>query len=170
MDLDFDSILKEAVRLQDQIRETYRGFQSTRNLNEDRDLIGAIGQLWVIEQIKSWGFVPQEWGYFDPNKRSDDCDFIWRYEKCDVKASPTQFPQIYRNSRFLIKDDSESKKVDHYIFVKVDLAGKKVVIAGCMKYNCFWEDSLPFESYKIKYPCHYILAKDLTPFEDFIYA
>jgi hypothetical protein len=167
-----DEFLEAAIKQQKMMHDKMEGFQSTINMNNDRDLLGFLGQASVVHKIREWGYEPKFSAYFNPALTGDDGDFEWRYEKCDVKASSVSkdFPKVYPNSRFLIKDKSEVKEVDRYVFCKVDIPKRVVLIAGCMNYNRFWRDSKPLESDKCKEPCHYVLAKDLDSFRKFIYA
>jgi hypothetical protein len=154
---------------EEQKKVTYKGLASTRNLNEDRDFIGAVGQLFVIDEMRSWGFEPKHSDYFDPKRSGDECDLEWRYEKIDVKTSPltNNYNKIFPNSRFLVKDESMYKKVDRYVFVKVNMETEEVVIAGCIDYNRFWRIAEPMTG---KLDCHYVLARQLADFKKFVYA
>lgn len=153
-------------------------YKSTKELNRYRDLYGYIGQFGVIEWIADLVFTPDHEEYFTEDKKGDECDFVWRYEKCDVKASPTSkgYPKVYPKSRLLVKDDT--KKVDRLVFVKVNVSDRMMYIAGTISWQKFWgvpEEYLegrakPFESKKVKHPCHYILAKDLSDFKKWVQA
>lgn len=151
-------------------------YKSTKELNPFRDLYGYIGQQGVIEWIESQGFIVEYGDYFDDSNSGDEYDFIWKYEKCDVKTSPTDkdFPRVYRNSRFLVKEGT--KKVDRFVFAKVNAEEKLLYIAGTISWADFYgteENQKPlskeFESENMKHPCRYILNKDLESFKDFIY-
>lgn len=153
-------------------------YRSTRELNKYRDLYGYIGQFGIIDWFQDLGFNSEHEDYFTDDKKGDEYDFIWRYERCDVKASPTSkdYPKVYPKSRLLVKDDT--KQVDRLVFVKVNIPDRKMFIAGTISWQNFWgvpEEYLegkakPFESKNSKYPCHYILAKDLDDFKKFVYA
>jgi hypothetical protein len=160
-----NNLVDYAKQLQRDMEKQKTNSDSTRDLNKDKNLIGAIGQLVATKQIRDWGY-DVETCYFDPEVSSDSCDFMWKYEKVDVKSSPGYASG--HNSRFLIKEESESKKVDRYVFVKVNLEERNCYIAGCITYNDFWNKALVFESPRIKFPCKYVLGKDLTSFKDFI--
>ena len=106
--------------------------------------------------------------FYGVNKVQYD-DFEWRYEKCDVKSSPVSedYPKVYPTSRLLVRDGT--KKVDRFVFTKINLKDKVVLIAGCIKSHKFWDLAKPLIE-NAKHPCHYVLAKELSPFRDFIYA
>lgn len=153
-------------------------YKSTKELSKFRDLYGYIGQLGVVEWMNSLGFEVEHGEYFKDDKLGDDCDFVWRDEKCDVKASSTSkgYPIVYPKTRFLVKDGT--KEVDRFVFAKVNLPDKILLIAGTMSWYDFWgvpEEykkgiARPFESERIKHPCHFVLARELESFTNFVYA
>ena len=138
-------------------KEIGRGWESTRNLNEDRDVIGMIGQYAVVQQATEWGEVDAP-EYYDSNLEGDEYDFKFKGKTWDVKSFTGDY------ERLLIKNDSKGKKVDRYVFAKVDLTGKTVHILGWMSFDQFWEQARPFKSKNVKYPCHYIFSQELESF------
>lgn len=143
---------------------------STVNLSERRDYVGSIAQNGLIEKIYSMGIKVEEvTPYFNSSIHQDEYDFKQRGARVDVKGSEmtSDFPQVYPNTRFLIKDKSKDKRVDYYAFVKVNLEDDLIHIAGIISYEDFWTLGQPFIG-KFKNPSHFVLAKDLKPLMPFI--
>jgi hypothetical protein len=135
-------------------------FKSTIPLAKDRDTIGYMGQAAVALVLDQAEASP----YFNPDLKGDEFDFKLDGERIDVKSSTLgNAPPYCPKCRLLVRDGT--KETDRYVFCKVDSKSRKVYIVGTITYNRFQEISKPF---KAKYPCRYVLRKDLEPFE--VYA
>lgn len=148
-------------------------FKSTMELNPENDLVGYIGQAGTIEWVESQGFVVPHGGYYNEERKGDNGDFEWRYEKCDIKSSPMndpkKFPRVYANSGLLLKEGT--KKVDRLVFVKVNFLDKKFFIVGVIRWNSFMKKAKVFESENKRYSCRRIKVKQLDEgFDDFIFG
>jgi len=162
-------------------------------LNEDCDITGSLSQQAVAWQMRAWGFEPKDSPIFDKNIRSDKCDFEWRYEKhdfrqpldlrckIDVKGSPLGkgWHTVYPKSRLLVQNNKREKHlqkgIDRYLFVKIDHDDEtdkplQAIVVGFYNVNNFWKYGLDGSDMKVKEPTTYVLAKDCTPFKEFIFA
>ena len=156
-----DSLIKETKKLKG------LNFASTKNLSPLRDTLGFLGQEAVTRALKEAGEEVDAPPYLTDFK-GDEYDFKWRGETWDVKTSPLgEAPPYCKNCRLLVKNDSKDKKIDNYVFAKIDLEAKRVYIVGFIGYNYFWEHSLPFKSKRVKLPCRCIFKKDLKDFEEY---
>jgi len=132
-------------------------YKSTIDLNEDRDVIGLLGEKAVASVLEA------EWGeYRTPDKKGDSFDFKAGKERVDVKSSTLYKGANPYQGRLLVRDGS--KPMDRYIFCKVDLKSKDVYIVGTITYNDFQEICRPFEG---KYPCQSIYIEELDSFEEY---
>jgi hypothetical protein len=143
--------------------------------SDDCDFIGSLAQQAVSIQFRIWGFHPPETPFFNPDITHDPFDFFWREERLDVKGSPTSkdWPDVYPKSRFLRIDHKGEKdlgKTDRYIFVKIDLQDRLAIIAGVIGVKKFWNIAQDCSGMGIKTPSHYVLAKDLDSFRDFVFG
>ena len=138
------------------------------------DRIGSIGQQCVSNYLKEEGLAFEETPFFDSTINKDLFDFKIIDQKIDCKASPIgEFDYVHPKSRLLVRNDKQEidKKIDYYLFVKVDLSKMITHIAGIINYWDFWKLGQTSEDYemKIKKPCHFVFAYQLTPLLDFIY-
>lgn len=145
--------------------------KSTILMTESNDFIGSLAQNSVFQYFDDVGIYIQKTSFFDKSIHQDECDFEHRGLN-DIKGSPTtkQWNQVYPRSRFLLSDHQLKKEVDWYTFVKIDLEENIAHIAGVINYGDFMDKSEPFQSQNTKSPCHFILAKDLKPFRDYVFG
>jgi len=150
-------------------------------LAENQGITGSIAQQAVVWQMRKWGFEPEDSPIFDENIRSDKCDFEWRYEKIDVKGSPLGkgWHTVYPKSRLLVQNNKREKHlqkgIDRYLFVKIDHDDEtdkplQAIVVGFYNVNNFWKYGIDGGDMKLKEPATYVLAKDCTPFKEFIFA
>lgn len=150
-------------------------------LVENQGITGSIAQQAVVWQMRKWGFEPEDSPIFDENIRSDKYDFEWRYEKIDVKGSPLGkgWHTVYPKSRLLVQNNKREKHlqkgIDRYLFVKIDHDDEtdkplQAIVVGFYNVNNFWKYGLDGSDMKVKEPTTYVLAKDCTPFKDFVFA
>lgn len=138
------------------------------------DVIGSLAQQAVAYQMMMWGLKPENSDFFQRDINSDEFDFMWRYEKVDVKGSPfgEGWHIIYPKTRFLIEQNKENihfqKGINRYVFVKIDLKLKKAIIAGIISFNRFWEQAVREDSGNWKVPTAWVSFNDLESFEDFV--
>ena len=164
-----DHLMKEASEVYNKMKDI--NYSSTVNLGKYRDFYGVLGQHAVLEKIRDWGFDPIAEKYFDEdNRQGDQFDLYWRYQRCDVKASPTSkdFPKVYPKSRLLLRENT--KEVDTLIFAKVNVQERKVYVPGVISWDRFHRISKPFQSENMKHPCYWIQARDLSSFRKFVYG
>lgn len=132
-------------------------------LTEDNDFIGSLAQNGVFRYLDLQGIQYTRSRFFDSSIHKDSYDFLVKDKKWDVKGSPKDPKyEIGENSRYLVMLDDKEKIVDYYLFVKVDVGNKIIYIPGYIGYKEFWEGKgALFISPKVKYPCWYILGKDI---------
>ena len=144
---------------------------STIRMTTNNDYVGSIAQNIVFKYFDDIGIAIEKTAYFDKLIHKDLCDFEYRGRN-DIKGSPTngKWNEVYSNTSFLLSDHQMGKKVDWYTFVRVDLDHNIAHIAGVISYKDFFEKSEEMKSDRIKSPCHFITAKHLKPFRDYVYA
>lgn len=179
LDLQYIPLTKEMVALAEKHEKQFRENKGIQNmLTEDCDLIGSLAQQAVVKQFELWHFKADNSKIFDPNITSDKYDFIWRYEKCDVKGSSLgkDWHDVFKNTRFLIESEKELshrvKGLQRYVFVKIDLQDRMAIIAGTISFEDFWRKSYDAEEYdmRVKKPTRFILASQLTSFDKWSHA
>lgn len=152
--------------------ESFKGldYASTRPLTKKRDTIGFLGQYAVVKKLKEVGHDVVSFPYFTEDKKGDECDFIFKGRKWDVKSSPLgiMHPDCPK-CKLLIKEDSKDKKMHRYVFVKIDLKYNLAHIVGCITYKRFWKIARPFKGKNVKYPCRYVLTKELDKFGEYVW-
>jgi hypothetical protein len=164
--LDISEDLKDQAMIDTKKIKDQKGFNNptTIELNKDNDYIGSLAQNGFFQYINAIGYkLDETTPFFDNKLHKDDYDFKHRGATYDIKGSPMQsgWQEVKPSSQFLIKNDSEGKKVWYYYFVKVDLENDILHFAGIIPYEQVWRDDNQFES---KYPCRYIKGKELKPF------
>jgi hypothetical protein len=180
--LTFIPITDEMIVLAEEHQRLLREQHGEQNiLTDDCDITGSLAQQAVAWQMRAWGFEPKDSPIFDKNIRSDKCDFEWRYEKIDVKGSPLgkNWHVVYPNSRLLVQnkkmDTHLRKGIDKYLFVKIEhdddtYKPLQAIVVGFYSVTNFWKYGLDGSDMKVKEPTTYVLAKDCTPFKDFVFA
>jgi hypothetical protein len=115
---------------------------------------------------------------FDATITSDDFDFMWRYELCDVKGSPfgKKWHDVVPNSHFFIESSKElfhrRKGLKRYIFVKIDLEDDMAVIAGVISVEDFWKKGgdARVAGMKVLTPTTFVDAPQLESFRKFAFG
>lgn len=140
-----------------------KGNKTSIILTEDNDFLGSLAQNGVFKYLDSKGVKYTPSKFFDSSIHKDNCDFLMKGKKWDVKGSPTGGYTIGPMSRYLVMLDDKEKIVDYYLFVKIDMDKKMLYIPGYIRYKEFWEEKGVVSTHpNIKYPCWHVLGKDIT--------
>lgn len=147
-------------------------------LTRDSGFIGSLAQQAVAKQFSLWGLKPENSRIFDPSITSDECDFVWRYERCDVKGSPCgkNWHDVFPNTHFFIETEKkkvhEEKGLQRYVFVKIDLEENMAIISGVMSFEDFWKKGVDARvaGMRVKIPTTFVDARQLDSFRKFVYS
>ena len=141
--------------------------KETRNLNSRKNFYGALGEIVVrtyFEECEIPATFPQ---YFDKDISRDECDFMHRGEKIDIKTSPGNSTL---NGFLFVNCKQKDKKVDQYCFVKIDKERQEANIMGIISYDDFYSYSHVKNTPRMKSPAYAINTDLLEPFRNFVYG
>lgn len=172
-----DDLIFKAQEDARKMTKKMKGYATHENRiwNEREDEIGSLAQTGTIEYIRSLVGLEDaitDDGYYNEDSWGDQCDFIHRGQRVDVKGSPLfgDTGVVYPGSRFLISHHQQPKEVDHYLFVKVDQASQVLHLSGMMSYHKFWDLNQIFQSPRMKSPCNFVYARQLEPIRKWLYG
>lgn len=140
----------------------------TRNLAEDRDLIGSLAHQCVEIKLTEMG-RPFESTRKIKEKKGDKFDVKVNGDFVDVKGSHGTLDNWFFNRKFMCTNENlasmEGKEITHFCFVVIDLAEKMGYIFGVIETETFLEKARPIT---VKCPSHFVFSRELTPFISYI--
>lgn len=141
---------------------------TTNVLSKRRDFVGSLGQNAVFLWFENAGIEIDKTPYFNPNIHDDKFDFVHRGTN-DVKSKQLGkgWGTIYPRSSFIVSYHQKPKPMDWYTFVGIDLENNIAHIAGVISASEFWDKC---EDIQLKIKSGKILAKDLMPFRNYVFA
>jgi hypothetical protein len=162
-------MLEEAT-LEAEWLETSKTGNKTIKLTDDYNIVGSLGHQAVEKKLESSGLDFKSFRKEKYIDRGDYLDIQFNEDLLDVKSHKgTLDEKWFYNQSFLVMThqiEKLKKEVSHLCFVLVDLDNNYCYLYGVISVADFIDKALPK---KLKYDNFEIKAKDLRPFDSYIF-
>ena len=143
-------------------------------LSEDRDLVGALGEIAVEERLVALKVDYIAYSPYVPRQKGDFGDGKIQGDTYDVKSKHIKDEKYLTNlmgdCTVLAgdQDDVVRKGIVNYIFVNVSLENDpKAFVVGAISTADFWREARLNE--KLKMPGYFVKGIETKPFTNFVY-